>query len=73
MKRHTIIFVSGLAALALAGLGISFSGCQTPPDERLATPWIKTRQLLTLLSANDGQAHLKQDAAHMTSNERKSP
>src|SRR5258708_9713455 len=27
-----------------------------------ATPWIKTRQRLTILSANDGQSHLRLNA-----------
>lgn len=58
---------------ALLSLGLFLSGCQTPPAERTGTPWITTKQRLTLLSANDGQAHPKLDAAHTTSNERKSP
>jgi DNA-binding beta-propeller fold protein YncE len=32
------------------------------------TPWIKTTQPLTLLSANDGQAHIKLDPSSMISN-----
>jgi hypothetical protein len=44
------------------------SGCHTLRDEQTATRWITTKQPLTLLSANDGQMHLKLDAAHTTSN-----
>ena len=58
---------------ALLSLGLFLSGCQTPPAERTATPWITTKQSLTLLSANDGQPHLKLEPTPMTSNEWKSP
>lgn len=44
------------------------AGCHTPQDGRLATPWVKTKERLTLLSANDGQAHLKLHPAHIASN-----
>lgn len=55
-------------ALRAFGLALLFSGCRTPQAERFARPWITTKQPLTLLSANDGQAHLKLHPAHMTSN-----
>jgi len=56
------------ALLTPLALAVFLSGCQTPHDERSASPWITTKHRLTLLSANDGQAHLKLDPAHIASN-----
>lgn len=66
MKCHSSRFPFALLLLGLPALLLP--GCRTPQAERLATPWIQTKQRLTLLSANDGQAHLKLDPAHIMSN-----
>jgi len=39
-----------------------------PATEAASTPWITSKEPLTLLSANDGQAHIKVDASSWTSN-----
>ena len=53
-------FSLGVLALALAA--------QDP-----AAPWIKTRQRLTILSANDGQSHLRLNADMKLDREKVTP
>jgi hypothetical protein len=61
MKNKVISAIPGLLLFVMAAaLGLRTG--LAPQRQDPSGSWIKTKQRLTLLSANDGQAHLRLDA-----------